>query len=205
MFMFMSASADPAGSLDLITPIALMVWLPCPDARPSQVDAQGLHASLRVGGTPRPPFPPGALDSYSRCCRVGGILDFGCSATNSGSRAQVEDGWPNLILFYRSLRAITIMISVLVKTLGQWNLKPKWLEGLKLWIWSTETMRSKQKQTHNHDHYNSVDSGTSLWRKKNTGGHPPSPYQSAHPFPEPQRKYSRHTHPPWFYENHHTP
>ena len=34
MFMFMSASADPAGSLDLITPIALMVWLPYPDARP---------------------------------------------------------------------------------------------------------------------------------------------------------------------------
>ena len=37
-------------------------------------------------------FPPGALDSNSRCCREGGILDFGCSATNSGTLAQVEGG-----------------------------------------------------------------------------------------------------------------
>ena len=57
----MSASADLAGSADLITPIAVMVWQPYPDARPIRVPAeatQKLHS-----GREHPtklPFPPGA-------------------------------------------------------------------------------------------------------------------------------------------------
>ena len=35
------------------------------------MDAQGLHTSLRAGGTPRPPFPPGALDLSDKVLQGG--------------------------------------------------------------------------------------------------------------------------------------
>ena len=66
--------------------------------------------------------------------------------------------------------------------------------------------KNHEKQTERHT-YTQSQSLLTLWiqehhfgeKMRKFGGHPPSPYQSAHPFPEPERKYSRHTHPPWIY------
>ena len=60
MFMFMSASADPAG----------FPWTSrqlYPNARPSSVDALRLHISHRAGGNPILLSSPGALELLSRC------------------------------------------------------------------------------------------------------------------------------------------
>ena len=88
MFMFMSASAGPAGFRE---PNHYHcnngMWQPYPDARPSKVPAEAAHMPSGREHT-LPPFPPGPLGLQSfKVLRVVGVLVFGSVIRRLGSLA----------------------------------------------------------------------------------------------------------------------